>query len=48
MRHEDTICPVCARRTNPRPSQATETILHWIVFLAMMIVIFAAGYALTP
>ena len=45
----ETNCAICERAAAARLSRATgKTLVHWMIFLAVMTVIMAGGYALSP
>ena len=44
----DTICPLCARKAAAPSRQGWATLLHWIVFLAMMTAIIGLGALVAP
>ena len=46
-RRED-LCAICERKAQADPAQVGTTLLHWAVFLAMMIAIMALGYVFAP
>ncbi|SIO09834.1 hypothetical protein [Vannielia litorea] len=44
----ESICPLCARKTAAPARQGRSTLLHWVVFIAIMTTIIGLGALVAP
>lgn len=44
----ETECGFCTQARGARSNSARRLLLHWLVFLAAMLAVFATGWVLTP